>query len=85
MTRGRRGRLISQLLITVALTTVAIAAFLWVAAPGGIGPMFADRTGETIIVLIGVAGAIVGLAWMIRIYRADPEPDPHAWRYRDRH
>ena len=31
---------------------------------------------------MGVVGIIVGLVWMIRIYRADPEPDQHAWRYR---
>ena len=31
---------------------------------------------------LGVVGVIGGLAWMIRIYRADPEPDQHAWRYR---
>ena len=84
MTRGQRGRLISQLLFAVAAGAIVSAAFLWVAAPGGSGPMFADRTGEAITALIGATGAIVGLAWMIRIYQEDPEPDARAWRYRDR-
>jgi hypothetical protein len=32
---------------------------------------------------VGAAGIIVGFAWMIRIYRADPEPDQRVWRYRE--
>ena len=28
------------------------------------------------------AGYLFGLGWMIRIYRADPEPDEPTWRYR---
>jgi hypothetical protein len=38
--------------------------------------------GSKVITALGVVGPIVGLVWMIRIYRADPEPDQHAWRYR---
>lgn len=30
----------------------------------------------------GAAGYLIGLGWMIRIYRADPEPDEPTWRYR---
>jgi len=26
---------------------------------------------------------VAGLVWMIRIHRGDPEPDQHAWRYRE--
>jgi hypothetical protein len=31
----------------------------------------------------GVASYFVGLGWMVRIYRANPEPDTQSWRYRD--
>jgi hypothetical protein len=31
----------------------------------------------------GVGGMLLGLAWMIRIYRADPEPDESSFRFRD--
>jgi hypothetical protein len=43
----------------------------------------ADRLVQ-LIPLLGIAGTIVGLVLMIRIYRADPEPDQRAWRYRER-
>jgi hypothetical protein len=38
------------------------------------------------VVVLGVAVVliVVGLIWMIRIHRADPEPDQRAWRYRER-
>ena len=32
---------------------------------------------------IGVAAYVVGLAWMIRIYRTDPEVGESPWRYRE--
>jgi hypothetical protein len=31
---------------------------------------------------LSVLSAIVGLVWMVRIHRSDPEPDKRAWRYR---
>ena len=31
----------------------------------------------------GVAAYVVGIAWMIRIYRTDPEAGESPWRYRD--
>ena len=58
----------------------------------GVEPVFGNPAGyrddgvpaglvtlATAIVLV-----VVGLVWMIRIYRADPEPDQRAWRYRER-
>ena len=62
---------------------VGLTMFMWVAAPGYMGPMpepgWADH-----IPIAAVIGQIVGLAWMVRIYRADPEPDQHAWRSLER-
>ena len=30
------------------------------------------------------ASFVIGLAWMWRILRANPEPDSEVWRYRER-
>ena len=36
-----------------------------------------------LILGVAVAGFAMGLIWIIRVSRADPEPDQRAWRYRD--
>jgi MFS family permease len=46
-------------------------------------PMNADRTLEFAVVGLGVLGILIGEALLLRIVRADPEPDQGAWRYRD--
>lgn len=61
----------------IAFGTVLLAAFLFVAAPGYMGGS------DTLVPLIGIGGGIGGLAWMIRIYRADPEAGERTWRYRE--
>lgn len=33
--------------------------------------------------ILGPASYFLGLAWMIRIYLAGPEPGERTWRYRD--
>ena len=84
MTRGQRGRRLAkfELLITAVLCFV-FAPFLYVAAPAGIEPMFSGPGWpRAVLAGIGVVGILVGFAWMIRIYRADPEPDQRSWRYR---
>ena len=68
-----------------AAIEVALAFTLILAAP----PMFAPE--PTVLGLpyrfvqglAGVAAAIVGLVWMIRIFRG-PRDEPPRWRYRDR-
>jgi hypothetical protein len=71
----------------LAVGLCLMAPFLWIAAPGGFGTMSSswlyDRLVQ-LIPLVGIAGTIVGLVLMIWIYRADPEPDQRAWRYRER-
>jgi len=32
---------------------------------------------------VGLIVPAIGIAWMIRIYRADPEAGERTWRYRD--
>jgi hypothetical protein len=80
MTRGRIGRFLAMLELTVA----AIAAFvvvpvLWMTAPGTTGPQPPEWLSG-----LAVAGLLIGFAWMMRIYRTDPEPEHEAWRYRER-
>ena len=59
-----------------------LAPFLYVAAPGFPGGEPDDW--QTISFAVGACGILIGLIWMIRLYRADPEPDQRAWRYRGR-
>jgi hypothetical protein len=87
MDRVQRARELARLEFALAVGVCLMAPLLWIAAPGEIGPMFTswlyDRLVQ-LIPLLGIAGTIVGLVLMIRIYRADPEPDQRAWRYRER-
>src|SRR5690349_19874503 len=81
MTRGQQGRRIGRAMIGLTIVLVIVAAIVWVADPK---PMFGATIPSWPFTppLLGVIGMIVGLAWMIRIHRANPEPDQHAWRYR---
>jgi len=77
--KARRGRRIARLIFAVAMSFVALVAFLITASPNTMGPEPARWP-----LVAGIVGAGVGLFWMIRIIRADREPDSAAWRYRDR-
>jgi hypothetical protein len=59
---------------------------LFFLAPGPYEPSFGLHYGPDWAALatiaLAAAGTLGGLGWMIRIYRADPEPDQAAWRYR---
>ena len=39
---------------------------------------------ETALTGLGFVGLLIGCMWMVRIYRANPEPDQRSWRYRHR-
>lgn len=75
-------------MIGLTLLAIGLMALGFLTAPGTIGPMFdtpPDILGlpvGPVLGTVGSVGVVVGLAWMIRIHRADPEPDQHAWRYR---
>ena len=69
---------------------LGLAAFLFLAAPGGMGgtsteDVRIDRIAVAVL-LVGFGMLLVGLAWMAWIYRSafNGEPDPEHWRYRDR-
>ena len=78
--RARRGRASARSLFAAVLILLAFVAFLFLNMPNTFGPYLI----EWIAPGLGILGILVGLAWMIRILRADPEPNSSAWRYRDR-
>jgi hypothetical protein len=70
--------------LAIALAAPLILAFLYIAAPGNIGGgMFAVPWFIDAVPWVAAAGVIVGVAWMIRLSRADPEAGERSWRYRD--
>jgi protein-S-isoprenylcysteine O-methyltransferase Ste14 len=81
--KARRGREIARVLVTAVLVLLAFVAFLFLNMPNTIGPLFEPRLTDWIVPGLGILGILVGLGWMVRIFRADPEPDSSAWRYRD--
>jgi hypothetical protein len=84
MTRGQRGRRLAKVeLAGAAFLGLVLAPFQYVAAPGWMGPQ--PPAWQTVgPFVVGSLGIAFGLIWMIRIYRADPEPDQRSWRYRER-
>ena len=70
-------------MIAMAVLAIAATALVTLATPQFIEPMFLEPpVWSNVFTAIGLVGPIVGLVWMVRIYRADPEPDQSAWRYR---
>jgi hypothetical protein len=82
--KARRGREIARGLCEAVLILLAFVAILFLSMPNTTGPLFEPSLPEWILPGLGVLGILVGLAWMWRILRADPEPDTSAWRYRER-
>ena len=80
MTRGQLGRSLARVELAVAaFSGFILAPFILVARPGFMGPP--DPQWPYAVAAVGI---LIGFAWMVRIYRADPEPDHRAWRYRER-
>lgn len=77
--RGRRGRDVARLMLTIAVVFDAFVAFLFVSAPPNMGPL---RMGPPSLVewLVPVAGMVangIGLVWMIRIVRSTEDAEAH--------
>ena len=81
MTRGQRGRANANLELAGTTFLIVASVVVWVARPGFMGP---TPWWEVWLPPVGLAGMLIGLALMFRIYRAVPEPDQQAWRYRER-
>jgi hypothetical protein len=83
MTRGQVGRWMARFEIVIAgLVVFIIQPVLIISAPNSFGPISAGEDWQAAVSLAGVAAQLAALGLMIRWYRADPEPDQHAWRYR---
>ena len=83
---GLRGRRAARGLLFAAVAIDVLVVLLFATAPHGIGPMiegpplaFGLPLGS-LIVAIGIAHHLGGLAWMIRILRADPEAHASSFR-----
>jgi hypothetical protein len=84
MVRGRRGRVWGRLeLILAAGVVFVVAPLVWLATP--LFPGLQPRA-DLLLAAYGLAavGLVGGFAWMVRIHRADPEPQQRTWRYRER-
>jgi hypothetical protein len=80
-----RGWYLTRIELALAVGAPLLTGLLlFVAAPQGMGGFFGEPPLTAYLVpAVGVAGVLVGLAWMIRIYRG-PRDEPPRWRYRDR-
>lgn len=83
--RLRRLRALIRIELTLAFAVPFLAAFLFVAMPGGPSPMVLGERPlvETLVPWAGVGLYMVGLVWMIRLSRPDPEAGERSWRYRE--
>jgi hypothetical protein len=82
---GLAGRAVAKHMIIFAVLLPVAILLAWVAQPGHMGGGMFDAPPwyEVALPWAGAIGYLVGLGWMIRIYRADPEPEEPTWRYRD--
>ena len=71
------------IIMSAIILAVPMVAVLPMPQPG-IGPMGVGDPGPlgAITVGAGIFAYVVGLAWMIRIYRTDPEAHRSFWRSR---
>ncbi len=83
--RGIRGRQMARWMFVVAIVPFVLVGLLFATAPNMIGPMITEPPSSWVsiaLVGIGIAMAIIGFVWMVRIYRANPEAHPSSWRFR---
>lgn len=79
----RGARRLARIILTVTLAMPLLVLAGLVFEPAGPTPMFSGLLWYVeLLPWAGAAAYVVGLGWMIRIYRADPEPDEPTWRYR---
>jgi hypothetical protein len=85
--QGLHGRRVARSLLFVVIAIDVVVLLLFAAAPHGMGPMFdapplaLGLPVGSLIVAIGIALHLGGLAWMVRIVRADPEGHRSWWRF----
>jgi hypothetical protein len=79
-------RRMARALLIAAIAMPAVVGVWWILEPFVMDVMSGvpaePRWYEVALPWAGAAGYLIGLGWMIRIYRADPEPGERTWRYR---
>jgi Flp pilus assembly protein TadB len=67
-------------MFVTAIVPPVMLAFLLFASPNYMyeQPSLLDHWSTWVAILL----YLLGLAWMVRIYRADPEAGPSRWRFR---
>jgi hypothetical protein len=79
--RGLRGRRRARRILFTAIALDAFVVLLFAAQPTTMGGPFGPPPLTAYVVpAFGVLLNVVGLAWMVRIVRADPEAGPTGWR-----
>ena len=84
-------RRLARTILAIAVVATIFAAFSLMTSSDPMfgGPRSIDSNREPITMpwlleVVGFVAALVGLAWMWRIYRAPTKNDEAVWRYRDR-
>jgi hypothetical protein len=80
----RRARAMARVMLAISVALAIVVFVRWIAAPDPIQPMFGPPWYFDALPWLGAAGYLVGLGWMVRIYRARPEDGERTWRYRAR-
>lgn len=81
--RLKRAHTLIRAELAIAVAAPLVVAFLYVAAPGFTGGWREPWLLERLLPWAGVAGVILGLVWMVRLARPEPEGGERTWRYRD--
>jgi hypothetical protein len=68
--------------LAIGFLAPVVVAFVYVAVPGGSSPMF-EPLWVKFVTWIGGAGVLIGLTWLVRLSRLNPERGEVDWRYRD--
>ncbi len=81
---GLRGRRVAGRILAIAIGLDAFVVLLFLNLPHTSGPIYAEPPSVVgwLVPAVGVVVNVIGLAWMVRIYRADPEAHPSFWRFR---
>ena len=78
-----RARALRQIELFLAFALPLVAGFLHVASPGYSGGIYEPPLIATLVPWAGVVGVLVGIVWIVRVSRPDPEAGERTWRYRD--
>lgn len=81
--RLQNARFLIRAELAIAFASPLVAGFLYIAAPGTFGGMFAESPLESALPWAAAVGILVGIVWMVRLSRPDPEAGERSWRYRD--